>query len=80
MLQYMFVVFVETVPRKQKYEEENRYSKRLKTNKNKKTENGSFLNQNKVSGKKQFVKIILPYNAHRHVAKAAEKRDVKKKW
>ena len=57
----MFVVFVETVPRKQKYEEENRYSKRLKTNKN-----------------KQFVKIILTYNAHRHVAKAAEKRDVKK--
>ena len=67
------VLYMLKLPRKQKYKEENPSSKRLKTNKNKKTENRLFLKQNKVCRKKQFAKNILPYNAHPNLEEAAKK-------
>ena len=74
---YLYMFCTRFVPRKQKYEEENYSSKRLKINKNKKTENILFPNQSKVSGKK-VAKNILTYNAHLNVLEAAAKCDDQK--
>ena len=74
---YLYMFCTRFVPRKQKYEEENYSSKRLKINKNKKTENILFPKQSKVSGKK-VAKNILTYNAHLNVLEAAAKCDDQK--
>ena len=72
---YLYMFCTRFVPRKQKYEEENYSSKRLKINK--KTENILFPKQSKVSGKK-VAKNILTYNAHLNVLEAAAKCDDQK--